>query len=241
MNQRVELIFRRERVGNAHPTRNYKAARELFDIDFKQQFGGILEEEEKAKWLRVFHSYIIDKKMEPLDAVEKIRKDYEIAGQEEPHPNPPRKQGGESLSPVNGGDKEGVVTRGEQGRTIDPTDSLFAGIGKSIVQGTTSFPRTFWGTGAMLEDITKSIPQAIPLAAFTQIISEDFFKRRYKDVKGIEERFQAKGEGYKKYSNRQRRINSRHSHINLWQSPGRQPAGSRCAYTGQALQTSGRG
>lgn len=110
----------------------------------------------------------------------------------QPHPNPPRKQGGNNLSTVYGGDKEGE---------IDPSDSLFVGIGKSIVQGVTAFPRTFWGAGAMMEDIAKNIPQAIPLAAFTQIVPEDFFKRRYEDVKGVEERFQAKGEGYKKYVN----------------------------------------
>ncbi|NUO05072.1 MAG: hypothetical protein HUU07_06635, partial [Candidatus Brocadia sinica] len=71
-NKAIEELQRNQEITNRP---NYKAARELFDLDFKQQFGGVLEEEEKAKWLRVFHSYIIDKKMEPLDAVEKIRKD----------------------------------------------------------------------------------------------------------------------------------------------------------------------
>lgn len=110
----------------------------------------------------------------------------------QPHPNPPRKQGGNNLSTVYGGDKEGE---------IDPSDSLFVGIGKSIVQGVTAFPRTFWGAGAMLEDITKSIPETMPYAVITQFTPENFFKRRYEVVKGIEERFQAKGEGYKKYVN----------------------------------------
>lgn len=169
---------------------NYKAARELFDIDFKQKFGEDLSidpAEEKAKWLRVFNSYIIDKKMEPLDAAEKVRKDYEIAGQESTLVRDDK-----TSSSVYGGNKEGV---------IDPTDSLFAGIGKSIVQGATAFPRTFWGTLATMEDITKSIPETMPYAVITQFAPEDFFKRRYEDVKGIEERFQAKGEGYKKYVN----------------------------------------
>ncbi|MEP9411526.1 MAG: hypothetical protein HRF42_08985 [Candidatus Brocadia sp.] len=103
---------------------------------------------------------------------------------------------------VYGGDKEKAQNRLPVAPyEPDPTDSLFAGIGKSFIQGLTSFPRAFWGAGAMAEDIAKSIPQAIPLAAFTQIIPEDFFKHRYENVKGIEERFQAKGEGYKKYIN----------------------------------------
>lgn len=59
---------------------------------------------------------------------------------------------------------------------IDPSDSLFAGMGKSVVQGMTEFPKTFWGAGAMMEDIAKNIPQTIPLAAFTQIVPEDFLK-----------------------------------------------------------------
>lgn len=207
---------------------NYKAARELFDIDFKQKFGEDLSidpAEEKAKWLRVFHSYIIDKKMEPLDAAEKIRKDYQVAGQEEPSSQPPPEgnitntpsQEFDETNPLKGGVGKSTTKHHQvdarnpkfnpQSETqnlksdIDPTDSLFAGIGKSVIQGTTSFPRTFWGAGAMLEDIAKNVPQAIPLAAFTQIVPEDFFKRRYEDVKGIEERFQAKGEGYKKYVN----------------------------------------
>ncbi|GAN31812.1 MAG: hypothetical protein DPW20_18535 [Candidatus Brocadia sp.] len=58
-NKAIEELQRNQEITNRP---NYKAARELFDIDFKQQFGGVLEEEEKATWLRVFHSYIIDKK-----------------------------------------------------------------------------------------------------------------------------------------------------------------------------------
>ncbi|BBO16507.1 zeta toxin [Candidatus Brocadia pituitae] len=204
---------------------NYKAARELFDIDFKQKFGEDLSIDpagEKAKWLRVFHGYIIDKKMEPLDAAEKIRKDYELQNNPPPAPsqegnitNTPSQEFDET-NPLKGGVGKSTTKHHQDARNpkfnpqsetqnlksdIDPTDSLFAGIGKSVIQGTTSFPRTFWGVGAMMEDIAKNIPQAIPLAAFTQIVPEDFFKRRYEDVKGIEERFQAKGEGYKKYIN----------------------------------------
>lgn len=78
---------------------NYKAARELFDIDFKQKFGEDLSidpSEEKAKWLRVFHSYIVDKKMEPLDAAEKIKKDYGM--QENPPPGPSQEGNGKGAS-----------------------------------------------------------------------------------------------------------------------------------------------
>lgn len=122
---------------------NYKAARELFDIDFKQQYGDDLSvdpSEEKAKWLRVFHSCIIDKKMEPLDAVEKIRKDYGV--QENPPPAPSQEgniinssregneqspAGGNERSPLPGGVGVGSSktpeTRGEQSRTIDPSDT----------------------------------------------------------------------------------------------------------------------
>ncbi|TVM03512.1 MAG: hypothetical protein CV087_04650 [Candidatus Brocadia sp. WS118] len=216
----LEELQRNQEIANRP---NYKPARELFDVDFKQQFGDDLSvdpAEEKAKWLRVFHSYIIDKKMEPLDAAEKIKKDYGL--QENPPPAP--SQEGNVMEPTPEGDNRNPLQEGggvgkseaqnsksETGNSkhetrntkpnVDPTDSLFAGIGKSVVQGTTAFPRTFWGAGAMAEDIIKSVPQAIPLAAFTQIVPEDFFKRRYEDVKGIEERFQAKGEGYKKYIN----------------------------------------
>lgn len=57
------------------------------------------------------------------------------------------------------------------------------------------------GAVAVAEDIIQNVPQTIPWAGVMQFTPEDFFKSRYEDVKGIEERFQAKGEGYKKYVN----------------------------------------
>ncbi len=151
--------------------------------------------------------------MEPLDAAEKIRKDYGIQGsgvgdqgsgvgkqvsgvgkQPSPAPTTPpdtRPPTSDTQSPI-------PDTRS---LTPDPADNLFAGIGKSVIQGMTAFPRTFWGALATAEDVVKNVPEALPWAIVTQLAPEEFFKRRYEDVKGIEERFQAKGEGYKKYVN----------------------------------------
>lgn len=107
---------------------NYKAARELFDIDFKQKFGEDLSidpAEEKAKWLRVFNSYIIDKKMEPLDAAEKVRKNYE------PQNYPP-------LAPSQDGDITSSSQQGKIANTplqeFDETDPLEGGVGKSTTK-----------------------------------------------------------------------------------------------------------
>lgn len=184
----------------------------------------MVDPEDQAKWLRIFHSYIIDKKMEPLDAAEKIRKDYQLTDaietsqrdvsmEDESSPQSPPE--GDSAKSTQAGTTQSPPGRGRggsnpqsadskspaHGEPVEPSDSLFAGIGKSIVQGTTAFPRTFWGALATAEDVVKNIPEAIPWAIVTQFAPEDFFKRRYEDVKGIEERFQAKGEGYKKYVN----------------------------------------
>ncbi|KXK33690.1 MAG: hypothetical protein UZ01_00001, partial [Candidatus Brocadia sinica] len=157
-NKAIEELQRNQEITNRP---NYKAARELFDLDFKQQFAGILEEEEKAKWLRVFHSYIIDKKMEPLDAVEKIRKDYQVAGQEETSSPQPPPEGDSDLSPSGEGGGRKSLSDGEQGEKnpksdIDPTDSLFAVFQKIPEATTFAATRSIGGIAQLIGDVTGS-------------------------------------------------------------------------------------
>ncbi|KAA0241756.1 MAG: hypothetical protein DPW20_17715, partial [Candidatus Brocadia sp.] len=157
-NKAMDELQRNQEITNRP---NYKAARELFDLDFKQQFAGILEEEEKAKWLRVFHSYIIDKKMEPLDAVEKIRKDYQVAGQEETSSPQPPPEGDSDLSPSGEGGGRKSLSDGEQGEKnpkseIDPTDSLFAVFQKIPEATTFAATRSIGGIAQIIGDVTGS-------------------------------------------------------------------------------------
>lgn len=123
--------------------------------------------------------------MEPLDAAEKIRKDYQLTDaietsqrdvsmEDESSPQSPPE--GDSAKSTQAGTTQSPPGRGRggsnpqsadskspaHGEPVEPSDSLFAGIGKSIVQGTTAFPRTFWGALATAEDVVKNIPEAIP-------------------------------------------------------------------------------
>lgn len=145
-NKAIEELQRNQEI-TSRP--NYKAARELFDIDFKQQFGAgaMVDPEDQAKWLRVFHSYIIDKKMEPLDAAEKIRKDYQSADV----------QAGITQSPPGRG--RGGLDKSETQNPksdIDPNDSLFA-VFRKIPEATKfSATRSIGGIAQLIGDVTGS-------------------------------------------------------------------------------------
>ena len=76
-------------------------------------------------------------------------------------------------------------------------EGLLKGMGKAIVSGATSFPKAFWGAGTVLEDLAyKGFGGK---DEYKDLSEGGFARKRYEDVKGIEERFQPQQKGLGRY------------------------------------------
>lgn len=78
-------------------------------------------------------------------------------------------------------------------------DGLLKGMGKSLVQGMTAFPKTVYGVGAVMEDLAYKAMGGSD--EYKDLSEGGLFRHEYEKAKEVEARFQPNTDGWKYYIN----------------------------------------